>query len=367
MTKLASLLTVLALFAAACGTSELPTATLVSSTVSPSETPAPLATFLSPTLTAPTATRTLIEGILTIQVNVRSGPGTGFDSLGLLDAGKKVQIVSQDSQKKWYQIVYPSASQGFAWVTAQYVRIAAGTEGPPEATPTPTGPTGRVTQRLNVRSGPGMTFDSLGLLEANTTVSLTGENVTASWFQVDYPAGPEGRGWVTAQYVQTDAAGGLPILDDYGTPVTPGAAETPSGPAMTLTPTVGPAFIDGDSRAAPAVRAVFSAVGMHQFIYSSQVSAPQGDSEDWVEFTPYSSSGTDARLLFSLSCSGNGTLTVELWQGGSSLSGWGTLECGDLEKAVTLSAGKPYQIRLAPAAGEGLQLIDYILTVQNMP
>ena len=86
------------------------------------------------------------------------------------------------------------------------------------------------------------------------------------------------------------------------TPVTPGAAATPSGPAMTLTPTVGPAFADGDSQAAPAVRVNFSAAGTHRFTYSSQVSAPEGDAEDWVEFTPYAASGTDARLTFSLAC-----------------------------------------------------------------
>ena len=367
MTKLAILLTVLSLFAAACGTSDLPTETPASPTISPSETPVPSATFIPPTLTVPTATLVLIEGTLTIQVNVRSGPGTTFDSLGLLDAGENVQIVSQDSQKKWYQIVYPSASQGLAWIIAQYVQISAGTEVPLEATLTPAGPTGRVTQRLNVRSGPGTTFDSLGLLEANTTVSLTGKNATASWFQIDHPAGPDGRGWVTAQYIQTDAAGDLPVLDDYGILITPGAAETPAGPFMTLTPTVGPAFMDGDSRAAPAIRVDFSAVGTRQFIYSSQVSAPQGDSEDWVEFTPYSSNGMDTRLLISLSCSGNGTLTVELWQGGSSLSGWGMLACGDSKKVVTLSAGQPYQMRLSPVTGEGLRLINYVLTVENKP
>ena len=30
-------------------------------------------------------------------------------------------------------------------------------------------------QRLNVRSGPGLTFDSLGVLESATVVALTGK------------------------------------------------------------------------------------------------------------------------------------------------------------------------------------------------
>jgi uncharacterized protein YgiM (DUF1202 family) len=366
MMKLVFSLTVLALLAAACGTSE--PATVPPASVSPTELPTGTVTpTKTPTLPAPTTTPRPIEGTLTIKVNVRSGPGTSYDSLGLLNAGEKIQIVSQDSLGKWYQILYSSAPQGRGWVSAQYVQVAAGAEIPLDATSTPTGPTGHVTQRLNVRSGPGTTFNLLGILQSGEVVSLTGKNGTASWFQINYASGPAGHGWITAQYVQTDAAADLTVLDDYGTPVTSGLAGTPSGPAMTPTPTIGPAFADGDSQATPAVQVTFSATGTRQFVYSSQVSAPYGDAEDWVEFTPYAASGTNARLTFSLTCSGNDVLTVELWQGGSALSGWGGLECGDLEKPVTLPAGQAYQIRLAPTAGNGLRLVDYVLTVRNRP
>jgi uncharacterized protein YgiM (DUF1202 family) len=366
MLKLVFSLTVLALLAA-CGTPG--SATVPPASASPTELPTgTLTPTKTPTLPVPTTTPRPIEGTLTIKVNVRSGPGTSYDSLGLLNAGEKVQVVSQDSQGKWYQILYPSSPQGRGWVAAQFVQVAAGTAIPLDATPTPAGPTGHVTQRLNVRSGPGTTFDSLGMLQSGDVVSLTGKNGTASWFQIEYASGPGGHGWITAQYVQTEAAANLPVLDDFGTPVTPGLAGTPSGLAVTTpTPTVGPAFADGDSRAAPAVQVTFSATGTRQFTYSSQVSAPDGDAEDWVGFVPYAASGTDARLLFSLTCSGNGLLTVELWQGGSALSGWGGLECGDVEKPVKLMAGQVYQLRLVPAAGEGLRLVDYVLTVQNLP
>jgi len=306
-------------------------------------------------------------GTLTIKVNVRSGPGTSYDALGLLDAGQQVQIVSQDSQGKWYQILYPSAPQGLGWVTAQYVQVGAGAEIPLEASSTPAGPTGRIVQRLNVRSGPGTAFDSLGLLEPDTIVSLTGKNATASWFQIVYPAGPDGRGWVTAQYVRTEAADGLPVLDDYGTPVAVESAETPFAPDVTPTPTIGPAPDDGDSRSAPAVQVNFSANGTRRFTYSSQVSAPQGDAEDWVGFMPYAASGARAQMLFSLACNGNANLDIEIWQAGAPLSGWGSLACGDVEVPITLTAGQPYQVRLSPASRQGLRLVNYVLTVENLP
>ena len=365
MKKFPFLLMLFCLLAAACGTPQ-PLATssaAPSPSTFPTETPTLSVTPLQPT---PTAAPLLISGTLTIKVNVRSGPGIGFDSLGQLEAGEKVQITVHDPSGAWYQILYPTAPQGRGWVTAQYVTVAAGTAIPLEATPTPSGPVGQVILLLNVRSGPGTSFNTLGMLEPGVSVSLTGKNTTASWFQVVYPAGPGGHGWVNAEYVQTEDAADLPVLDDYGNTVTPASAGT-SGPVLTPTPTVGPAYADGDSSASPAIRVTFSADGTHQFVYSSQVSAPEGDLEDWVEFTPYTLSGTNARLTFSLSCTGNTTLRVELLQGEALLPGWGSLACGETGISVLLPAGQVYQMRLAPAAGDGLRLVAYTLTVRNDP
>jgi uncharacterized protein YraI len=366
MRKLALFLILLALLTAACGTPQpvptsLPT---LSPSALPTETQTPTITPLQPTLTA---TLTLVDGTLTSKVNVRSGPGTGYGSLGQLDNGGKVQITAQDGSGTWYQILYPAAPLGRAWVIALYVTVSQGSQIPLEATPTPTGPTGRVIQRLNVRSGPATSFDSLGLLEPDALVFLTGKNSTASWFQVEYPAGPGGKGWVTSQYIQTDFSANVPVLDDYGVVVLADTTGTPSGSFLSPTPTVGPAYLDGDSSTNPAVHISFSSSGTHQFSYSSQVSSPEGDPVDWVEFTPYTASGTNAHLVISLVCTGNGTLTVEMWQGNSPLSGWGSLACGGMGTSILLRTGQAYLIRLAPAAGAGLRLVAYTLTVQNNP
>jgi uncharacterized protein YraI len=308
------------------------------------------------------------EGTLTIKVNVRGGPGTTYDSLGQLNQGEKVQVLHKDKSGGWYEIVYAAVTEGRGWVAAQYVQLPAGTEIPLDATPTPSGPIGEVIQRLNVRSGPATSYDSLGVLEAHATVSLTGKNSTASWFQIAYTAGPGGKGWVTAQYVQTQAAAELPVLDEFGTPAAVATANGgPSSPVFTPTPTLGPAFTDGDSRTSPSVQVVFSAIGTHRIDWTSQVSAPEGDPEDWVEFTPFASSGTQANIVLSLVCQGNGSLQVELWQGESLVNGWGSLTCNGKDTNVGLAAGYAYVLRLAPMEGEGLRLINYTLTVVNEP
>jgi uncharacterized protein YraI len=366
MKKLTFWLVLLSLLAASCGTPEPATPPSASPSPSPfpSHSATPTVTPVQPTLTA---TPLLIDGILTIKVNVRSGPGIAYDLLGQLEAGGKIQVIAQDSSGTWYRILFSGSPKGVGWVNAQYVTIPAETEVPLQATPTLTGPSGRVIQRLNVRSGPGTTFKSLGLLEPGAAVSLTGKNTTASWFQIDYSGGPGGHGWVTAQYVQTEAAGELPVLDDFGNIVTPGTSGTPSGPHLAPTPTIGPAIPDGDSAASPSINVTFSTTGTRRFIYSGQVSDPQGDAEDWLAFMPFSSSGTNARLIFSLTCTGNGTLTVELWQGGNMLTGWGTLGCGDERKTILLPAGQKILMHLAPVPGNGLRLVTYTLDVQNNP
>ena len=51
-------------------------------------------------------------------VNARSGPGTTYAALGQLKQGASVEIVGR--QGSWYQIVYPAAAGGTAWVRADY-------------------------------------------------------------------------------------------------------------------------------------------------------------------------------------------------------------------------------------------------------
>ena len=367
MMRFMLLLAVLPLLATACVTIQ-PVTTPTASAVPP-----PTQYFTSTSVStdtpqppAATATPSPIDGILTIKVNVRSGPATSYAALGQLDAGGKIQIMLKDATGSWYQILYPAAPGGIGWVAAQYVTLAAGVQVPLAATPTPSGPQGRVLQIVNVRSGPGTTYDSLGMLQPNTTVALTGKDASASWFQIGYPKGPGGRGWVTSQYIQTDVSGSLPVLDASGTPV-PDSTAGPLASQPTATATVGPAFNNGDSAANPVVQVTFSASGTRQFTYSGQVSAPAGNPEDWVEFTPFAVNGSDAMLVFSLTCTGNGTLTVTLEQAGNPLTGWGTLACGDQSKLITLPAGHPLELELAPTPSQGLQLVKYVLTVENMP
>jgi uncharacterized protein YraI len=367
MKKSASTLLALALLLAACGTATpLPNLTDTPAPTA-SETLPPTGIPLPPT---PSVTPTPVAGTTRAQVNVRSGPGTGFASLGLIDPGQSVEILSRDAGGDWYLILFPAAADGRGWVTAAYVQTDSAAAVPTlvqSATPTPAGPTGVVLQKLNVRSGPGTSYDSLGLLPAQSVVVLTGKNAGASWLQIEFPAAPDGHGWVTAAYIRVPDVAGLPALDQYGNPLPENTPAGSPGPVYTSTPTVGPAPDNRDSAAQPAMRVAFSPSSSRQFAYSHQLSTPQGDGQDWVEFTPYAAAGASARLTVSLDCRGNGRLAVELLQNGTPLSAWGTLQCGERDKSLALPAGGTYTLHLSATGGGGQVLVAYTLTVRNEP
>ncbi|MGD0612610.1 MAG: SH3 domain-containing protein [Anaerolineales bacterium] len=367
MKSILILLADLALLVTACGTTTLQATPTGSPTQSSTSTAAPSDTLLPPT---PTDTPIPIAGKTRTQINVRGGPGASFASLGLLGSGQNVQVVESDAAGTWYMILFPAGPSGHGWVAAAYVQVDNPADVPTAQqtiTATPSGPTGQVMQKLNVRSGPGTTYDTLGMLVPKTIVVLTGKNDTATWLQIEYAAAAGGHGWVTAAYVQVQDIASLPVLDAYGKPVPVGAQTGTPAPEMTPTPTVGPAPEDGDSAASPAIRVTFSPSGAGQFSYSGQASAPQGDSQDWIEFTPYAADGPSTRVTVSLICSGNGTLRVELLQSGLPLTSWGSLQCGDVDRSIALTAGTTYQFHLSAAPGSGLRLVTYTLTVRNEP
>jgi len=367
--KLAIPAVTLAMLAIACGPVAPPDASvtpaLASPTPAPSQTPLPTSTPLPP---SPTATVTPVEGTVSVQINVRSGPNVSYSSIGILNSGEKVQIIGKDPSGGWYGILYPSGPRGLGWVMAVYIQ-AGETAGLPVLAlqETGSGLTGKAAQTLNVRSGPGTDYEVLGMIQPDTSLVLTGKNEAATWLQIEYAAGEGGKGWVAAAYVQMNDTASLPVLNAAGTPVTP-TAPGPTAAPVTPTPTLGPANADGDSSAIPAIQVIFSPSGTRQFSYSSDVSSPRGDAEDWITFTPYAGLvGLPARLLFSLVCTGNGNLAVELWQNGGPLAGWGRLVCDDQDKSLELTAGTPYQLRLCAAPGDGLRYVRYTLTVRNEP
>jgi hypothetical protein len=54
-------------------------------------------------------------------------------------------------------------------------------------------------------------------------------------------------------------------------------------------------------------------------------------------------------------------------QGGSPVSGWGSLQCGDQVRLLTVSSGGTYVLHLSVFPGSAPVLVAYTLTVRNQP
>ncbi len=308
---------------------------------------------------APRATP--VEGVTSTQVNVRSEPSTAGNVLGTIPANTKVEITGKDPGENWWQINYAQGVDGKGWVTAQYVTTAAKPEVPiigGEGTDPTDGNVAVVQQQLNVRSGPGTGFNSLGTLNPQDAVKLTGKDPNGAWLQIDFPAGPEGKGWVNAAFVRAQGVENLPIVTEAGLVVGTG---TPTVIPSTPTPTVLPAGADNDSPDTPIASVIFEPAGTQAFIYNGGVSSPEGDPEDWIAFKPYG-----PFVFMSLECPGNDSLNVEMLE--NSLPAAMDIACGDQMKKIAVKAGSNYLVHLqaTPSAG-GLQYINYILTVKMGP
>lgn len=352
-----SLLVTVSFLAAGCSITvqtEFPTASptvLVTATLPPLPTPQPSETPPPP---PPTPTVAPVPGTTSTQLNVRAEPSTAGEVLGILAANVTVQIVGQDPGGNWWQILYEAGAKGKGWITAQYVQTASQPEVPViggGGTELGSGISAVVVQQLNVRSGPGTNFNLLGILNADDVVRLTGKNRDETWLQIEFAGGPEGRGWVSAGFMRADGVEGLPIVSEAGEVLGTGTQmEAPPPP----TPTVVPALLDSDSTNRPIKTILFERAGTRTLIYNGDVSAPEGDTEDWIAFTPY-----DNVVFVSIQCAGNGTLRAEVVGSGVNL------QCNEAEKAVPVQAEVISLLHIEAVTDSGaLQYVNYILTIK---
>jgi uncharacterized protein YraI len=299
---------------------------IITATLPPTLTPRPSETPLPP---PPQPTVAPVQGTTSTQVNVRSEPSTAGEVLGIIPANTKVEITGTDPGGNWWQIIYEAGADGIGWVAAQYIETATKPEVPmigggetnPDA-----GKSAIVIQQLNIRSGPGTSFDSLGILNANDVVTLTGRNSNSTWFQVSFESGPNGTGWVNAGFVKMDHA-------DV------------------------PASMDNDSADSPIKTVIFDRAGTNTLIYNGNVSAPTGDMEDWIAVTPY-----DDIVYARIECSGSNLIIAGI------LGSETNLLCNDAVRSIPVQDGTAFLVHIrAVPSSDRLEYASYILTIKASP
>ena len=146
------------------------------------------------------------------QLNIRSGPSTGYAIVGKLNTGDKVTIseLKTAGTMQWGKIDNGWVSMNYIVLDKPQTQKPAEPETQPEAKPeqqpetkpeesvTQTG-TVKVADSLNIRSGPGMNYKIVGYLTngAKVTITETAQNGTTTWGKTD-------KGWISLSYVVID-------------------------------------------------------------------------------------------------------------------------------------------------------------------
>jgi len=104
------------------------------------------------------------------QVNVRDGPGTNYDRIGVLLPGQRVPALGRSPGGDWIQISYPGVTGNVGWVYTFNVTLVSAPGLLPVAEPPPT-PTVRATATIDPTLA--AQFPSLGQLPATRLPTFT--------------------------------------------------------------------------------------------------------------------------------------------------------------------------------------------------
>jgi N-acetylmuramoyl-L-alanine amidase len=172
------------------------------STVTPTPIPTP------PTTPPPSGASAIIT---TGSLNVRSGPGVGYNVLGQVHLGQVVTLLGRNSESTWVKIpIYGGVSEG--WISAAYIQanVAISTL-PVIGTPTLSSVGVLNTGAANVRQGPGLEYTSITTVGFGTTVTLIGRNSASNWLKVQLASGTQG--WIHASLLTINVAvNTLPVV-----------------------------------------------------------------------------------------------------------------------------------------------------------
>jgi serine/threonine protein kinase, bacterial len=207
--------------------------TAIAPIVTGSSTPAAVDKTPPPPVTAATATQAVEGTDATIvgaagSKNVRSGPGTQYDSPHLTYPGDRIKVLATGRDEggyTWHKVYFPkSGAEG--WIASQLLRMDEGKATPAAATPTKTtkppeeksppeaseysqetnATIGGAAGSKNIRSGPGTSFDSPHMAYPGDRVQIVDtaqDQGGFTWYKVYFPkTGAEG--WIAAQLLKQD-------------------------------------------------------------------------------------------------------------------------------------------------------------------
>lgn len=159
---------------------------------------------LTPTPTptpAPAVPTGLTATVNAAVLNVRSEPTISGVILTKITRNQVYSVVGKNAESTWFKLNV-NGQQG--WASGAFLTVTDANAVPVvDTAPVSVNPNDvlvRNSVRLNFRSGPATSFESLAVIPARTTLKVVGRNADSSWLRVEY----DGRqGWVVLNFVQS--------------------------------------------------------------------------------------------------------------------------------------------------------------------
>lgn len=150
-------------------------------------------------------------------VNVRSGPGLDYESLGSVKKGTTFEYQGEsrkdDRGVTWYRVKYDGSTK--AWVSSRYATLSGASSGSSSSGSTSSGSTSastsgkdvgygtvKATASVNIRKGPGLSYKTLGSVSEGTVLTYRGERYRDDrgvyWYRVSY--GGSNKAWISSTY-----------------------------------------------------------------------------------------------------------------------------------------------------------------------
>lgn len=181
------------------------------------------------------------QGVVTVNANLRSGPGTNFAKVGSVAAGETVQVIACNSDCIWYNLDMGEWIFGELVALVQTDAAGAGTPAPaptmvtatprasllPTATPHTSTDEPSASANGNLRSGPGVNYERVGQVVEGETLHITGRTTAGDWYQL-------GDGSWIAAFLVANAGEDIPAVAVPTAAATPQPQVSASPPASDL-------------------------------------------------------------------------------------------------------------------------------------
>ena len=133
-------------------------------------------------------------------VHLRSGPGTNYSSKGVIASGTAI-TVTDTSNSEWYAVRLSNGTTGYMF--SEYISMSGGSSSSgSDSVPSTESTAAKVTEYVNVRSGPGTNYTSKTVIASGTSITVT-DRSNSEWYAVKLSNGM--TGYIYSIYIRIES------------------------------------------------------------------------------------------------------------------------------------------------------------------